>query len=657
MPKRNKKSAKKRRKRRIVVALAEEKEVVQVNKRQRVAEKPKPSVPIHLENEEESDSDELRGVDANNKFALLVESKQKEVQEDVDNGQYTPNVFDDCRLEVNVRSSDKPLKVSDVQSVCLWLLGAGVAPKCAFVKHRASVDKLVVVYLADLGAKLVRLDGCVGGAEILSTLHRWLGSRRQMNAPGSKDSVHSTLINFLSVPFKMTAMKKSSFARHRAAVKSNKHLRKTVKKQQRIKVGGHESSDDDDDDQIETDEKDEQSSSSSSSSSSLWSKAMNDATLPAASFYLMSAQELSQHGYPLRERALQSVSYEGFREAERWDEERWERAPSELRMLGIDCEMCMTRAGSELTRISVVNANGEMVYDTLVKPSNPIEDYLTRYSGITKELMVGVKTTLADVQAKLLDELLAAQTILVGHSLENDLIALKLFHGRVIDSAITFPRHSSGIVTAKHSLSHLSERFLNASMQSRKTAGHDSVEDAAVAMRLVQLKIRHGPSFGVPSLSSVSMFEVCDALELPSAIVDRSSFANRYSASSGVSIFPCSTDDDVVEHCVQQVRSASPYKFVHAQLLDLFAHYRSEQNADDDDDDDRVDAILAQFNVALERIYAAMSRNSALVVMTGSECMLDFLEKRKQCVTNNDRRELESMARRIRQSYCYIRAK
>ena len=47
-------------------------------------------------------------------------------------------------------------------------------------------------------------------------------------------------------------------------------------------------------------------------------------------------------------------------------------------VLAIDCEMCQTSDGElSLTRISLVNWNGDIVLDELVKPQLPIEDYLT----------------------------------------------------------------------------------------------------------------------------------------------------------------------------------------------------------------------------------------------------------------------------------------
>lgn len=65
------------------------------------------------------------------------------------------------------------------------------------------------------------------------------------------------------------------------------------------------------------------------------------------------------------------------------------------------------------------------MYETLVKPRNRITDYLTQFSGITKELLVDVDVRLEDVQ-KSIRALLPPDAILVGQSLNFDLIALKV---------------------------------------------------------------------------------------------------------------------------------------------------------------------------------------------------------------------------------------
>ena len=45
----------------------------------------------------------------------------------------------------------------------------------------------------------------------------------------------------------------------------------------------------------------------------------------------------------------------------------------------LDCEMCYTTRGIELTRITVVDDDGNTTYETFVKPDNKIIDYNTKY--------------------------------------------------------------------------------------------------------------------------------------------------------------------------------------------------------------------------------------------------------------------------------------
>jgi RNA exonuclease 1 len=107
-------------------------------------------------------------------------------------------------------------------------------------------------------------------------------------------------------------------------------------------------------------------------------------------------------------------------------------------MAALDCEMCQTTQGMEVTRLTLVDDQRRVLLDAFVKPYNPITDYHTRFSGITPEIMAGCETRLEQVQVALL-RLVRADTVLVGHSLEQDLLVTGLIHLRCIDTSLLYP--------------------------------------------------------------------------------------------------------------------------------------------------------------------------------------------------------------------------
>ncbi|KAJ8965114.1 hypothetical protein NQ314_004339 [Rhamnusium bicolor] len=154
----------------------------------------------------------------------------------------------------------------------------------------------------------------------------------------------------------------------------------------------------------------------------------------------------------------------------------------------IDCEMCFTIDGLELTKVTVVGIDGRLVYDSFVKPYNDIIDYNTRFSGITaKDLRLrGGAKRLCQVQNDLLS-FIDINTILIGHGLENDLRALKIVHDHVVDTAFVFP-HYHGL-PYKRSLKNLASTILKRDIQCGDK-GHDSYEDACACMELMLWRIR-----------------------------------------------------------------------------------------------------------------------------------------------------------------------
>lgn len=119
--------------------------------------------------------------------------------------------------------------------------------------------------------------------------------------------------------------------------------------------------------------------------------------------------------------------------------------------------------------------------------------------------------TLRDVQAVLMS-MFHAKTVLVGHSLESDLKALKLIHDVVVDTSVLFP-HKMG-PPKKRALKTLCIEHLKRIIQENgeckiffvyiltllynsvmcirlPEAGHDSAEDAEVCIQLIKYFLRN----------------------------------------------------------------------------------------------------------------------------------------------------------------------
>ena len=130
---------------------------------------------------------------------------------------------------------------------------------------------------------------------------------------------------------------------------------------------------------------------------------------------------------------------------------------------------------------------------------------LNSYSGITPKALEGVTTSLSDIQTKVL-ELFRPRTILVGHSLDSDLKALKITHPFIIDTSIAFP-HPRG-PPLKSSLKWLVQKYLSREIQQGTgTSGHDSIEDARVCLDLIKQKCEKGPKWGSTEVSGEPIFK------------------------------------------------------------------------------------------------------------------------------------------------------
>ena len=161
--------------------------------------------------------------------------------------------------------------------------------------------------------------------------------------------------------------------------------------------------------------------------------------------------------------------------------------------MNADGKRAITRpARSGLARVSVLRGEGpeqELPFiDDYIAIDEPVDDYLTQYSGLQPgDLTVGASrftlVTLKEVYKKLW-VLLNLGCMFIGHGLSSDFRTINIHvpEAQVIDTQDLF---SLGERTRrKLSLRFLAWLLLGEDIQQNITTGHDSIEDARTALKL-----------------------------------------------------------------------------------------------------------------------------------------------------------------------------
>ena len=325
-----------------------------------------------------------------------------------------------------------------------------------------------------------------------------------------------------------------------------------------------------------------------------------------AADYLMSMGAIHENAFPLPSTSTAEDQSQYMHITE------WPASNAALRevtgvpMFAVDCEMVETGKGLELARVSVVDSSLGCIYDALVKPDSEVIDYKTRFSGIDESMLENITTTLADVHS-VFGRILPSNCILVGHSLENDLHALKLVHPYVIDTSCLFTPLATPM--SKPSLRMLTKKLLGQDIQGE--GGHNSVEDATACMKLVLLKMREGKECTIPwNEGTRSVLGEVAAHNHSTGIIDKQSIINLFGRGSTHSCV-VKSDEDVI----QQAKTTVPkcdFTFLQLHAMEIFL--KSDQRGDGD----KLKEVVESLDTDIISIVEDCPKKSLVFVVCGS---------------------------------------
>jgi hypothetical protein len=158
---------------------------------------------------------------------------------------------------------------------------------------------------------------------------------------------------------------------------------------------------------------------------------------------------------------------------------------------------------------------------------------------VTPAILATATKTLEEVRAAIRQLMAGGDTVMVGHSLESDLHAMRLSlpdGACVLDTALLYPlRCNLHGPPAKAALRNLTVQHLKREIQQPRMEpgvmnvgmGHSPAEDAQAAMDLAVLKLANGHSYATPDASWGIGFERMDMVRLPHESTDLALISHR----------------------------------------------------------------------------------------------------------------------------------
>ncbi|CAO3586364.1 unnamed protein product [Absidia cylindrospora] len=295
------------------------------------------------------------------------------------------------------------------------------------------------------------------------------------------------------------------------------------------------------------------------------------------------------------------------------------------------------------TRVTLINTTRQVLLDEFILPDTPISDYRTCHSGIDANTLVGVTTTLADIQQKILQHV-DGDVVLVGHKFGNDMTALKIRHPYIIDTSVIYHGPKGDRLPAP-TLRYLAQRYLHRMIQQYRAhqsddaegspppvplyEGHNTVEDATAAMDLVSLKLKNGLMFGLGG--NCYFGSIDDSLaryNKTGAVIDVNPTINKVRTRelrTQPHVYAVDTNELAVQEVIKQ----------HASKDFVLVKLDKEEKKTMD-----MDEITTSILDDVKKIYDGLKPNTAMIMITG-KCTDAKLERQRRSLLQDDQHTQE----------------
>lgn len=351
----------------------------------------------------------------------------------------------------------------------------------------------------------------------------------------------------------------------------------------------------------------------------------------------LSMQDMYDNGYPIKKnfdvpKMERKCRFEFFKLSELDNEklsefrELPEKTENALEFIALDCEMVKTELGSELARLTCVDISGNMVIDEYFKPKGKVTDYATEVSGITEEILNTASNELSDL-VDVLSKYADSNTIFIGHSLENDLRAMKLVHYKIIDTALIY--NTEIRFPYKPSLSKIYQKYIKKPFRDGNN-GHSSCEDAIASLELCKYALEN-PVFNSEFKPQIPNFfkTIYDSIATMNVFIPP--FACQYqSLFSKINCIVKQSTKEIADAFIESMNDDSPI-FSYSYFFSLS---RCEVNPLKEKE------AAIEYNDILRKIIDKLPKNSVLLVYTSNGNLKRLRGNDGKPLPNNDKRRI-----------------